>query len=172
MNEYQKMFLEAEYRRISKSVKAWFRSIPVVAVLMFLFSAILTGCTATESVIREYDADGNLVKKTYTSESLVKDVTESTKNKTVIAWENGWAAYLSASTATEEDPTPHVKMFAGKTDKGVISALPNQTGWDGITSAILATHYGLEVSATGIKTSGETEKAKTAGAAETAPATK
>ena len=42
MNEYQKMFLEAEYRRISKSGKAWFRSIPVVAVLMFLFSAILT----------------------------------------------------------------------------------------------------------------------------------
>lgn len=143
-----------------------------IALLVGMAGVFLTGCTSTKSVVTTYDAEGRVTSRTETSESVVKSVTESTKNKTVIAWESGWAAYLSASTATEEDPTPHVKMFAGKTDKGVISALPNQTGWDGITSAILATHYGLEVSATGIKTSGETEKAKTAGAAETAPATK
>lgn len=160
MNEYQKMFLEAEYRRISKSVKAWFRSIPVVAVLMFLFSAILTGCASTKSVILEYDKDGNLVKKTTTSQSLVKDVTQSTKNKTVVAWENGWAAYLSASTSTQEDPTPHVKMWAGKAAKGVISALPDQQNWEGIAKSIAATREDLKVSTSGIeaKDAKETDK--------------
>ena len=76
----------------------------VVLVLALLASALIAaicaGCTATETVIREYDAEGNLLKKTYASESLVKDITESTKNKTLVVWENGWAAYLSASTAT------------------------------------------------------------------------
>ena len=104
-----------------------------------LIAAICAGCTATESVIREYDAEGNLLKKTYTSESLVKDITESTKNKTLVVWENGWAAYLSASTATNDDPTPTVKMWAGKASKGVISAIPDQQNWDGIAATITAT---------------------------------
>ena len=111
-----------------------------------LIAAICAGCTATETVIREYDAEGNLLKKTYASESLVKDITESTKNKTLVVWENGWAAYLSASTATNDDPTPTVKMWAGKTSKGVISALPNQQNWDGIASTITATRENLRVS--------------------------
>ena len=122
----------------------------VVLVLALLASAriaaICAGCTATETVSREYDAEGNLLKKTCTSESLVKDITESTKNKTLVVWENGWAAYLSASTATNDDPTPTVKMWAGKTSKGVISALPNQQNWDGIASTITATRENLRVS--------------------------
>ena len=122
----------------------------VVLVLALLASALIAaicaGCTATETVIREYDAEGNLLKKTYASESLVKDITESTKNKTLVVWENGWAAYLSASTATNDDPTPTVKMWAGKTSKGVISALPNQQNWDGIASTITATRENLRVS--------------------------
>ena len=135
-----------------------------VAILFGLFLlALAAGCTSTRSTTITYDKDGKVVSRTETSDSVVKSITDSTKGKTVVAWESGWAAYLSASTATEEDPAPHVKMFAGKTDKGVISALPNQTGWDGITNAILATHYGLEVTATGIKTSGEAEKVKTGG---------
>lgn len=126
-------------------------AILLLAVCGLAISALTGGCTATETVIREYDAEGNLIKKTYTSESLVKDVTESTKNKTVVAWENGWAAYLSASTSTQEDPTPHVKMWAGKAAKGVISALPNQQNWEGIAATITATREDLRVSASGIE---------------------
>ncbi len=116
-----------------------------------LIAAICAGCTATETVIREYDAEGNLLKKTYTSESLVKDITESTKNKTLVVWENGWAAYLSASTATNDDPTPTVKMWAGKASKGVISALPDQPNWSGIASTITATREDLRVSPSAIE---------------------
>ena len=116
-----------------------------------LIAAICAGCTATETVIREYDAEGNLVKKTYTSESLVKDITESTKNKTLVVWENGWAAYLSASTATNDDPTPTVKMWAGKAAKGVISALPEQQNWEGIAATITATREDLRVSPSAIE---------------------
>ena len=116
-----------------------------------LIAAICAGCTATETVIREYDAEGNLLKKTYTSESLVKDITESTKNKTLVVWENGWAAYLSASTATNDDPTPTVKMWAGKTSKGVISALPDQQNWDGIAATVTATREDLRVSPSAIE---------------------
>ena len=122
--------------------------------VFFCALLVLAGCTATESIVREYDAEGNLIRKTYTSESLVKDVTESTKGKTVVAWENGWAAYLSASTSTQEDPTPHVKMWAGKAAKGVISALPNQQNWEGIAATITATREDLRVSASGMEAEG------------------
>lgn len=122
-----------------------------------LIAAICAGCTATETVVREYDAEGNLVKKTCTSESLVKDITESTKNKTLVVWENGWAAYLSASTATNDDPTPTVKMWAGKTSKGVISALPEQKNWKGIAASITATRENLRVSPSGMEAGGGRE---------------
>jgi len=145
----QEEFKERKTYRVGKAVA-------ILAALLVL--ALAAGCTSTRSVTITYDKDGNIVSRTETSDSIVKSITDSTKGKTVVAWESGWAAYLSASTATEEDPSPHVKMFAGKTDKGVISALPNQQGWDGITSAILATHYGLEVTATGIKSAGGKEE--------------
>lgn len=138
-----------------KTKKAW----EVAGVIILLMLAVaLCGCTATESVIREYDVDGNLVKKTYTSQSIVKDVTESTKKKTVVAWENGWAAYLSASTSTQEDPTPHVKMWAGKAAKGVISALPDQQNWEGIAETIKATREDLKVSASGMEATKSEDK--------------
>lgn len=115
-------------------------------------AALVAGCTATKSTIREFDAAGNLTRETTTSESMVKEVTESTRNKTLIVWENGWAAYLSVSTATTDDPTPTVKMWAGKAAKGVISALPDQQNWDGIAKTITATREDLTVSADGIST--------------------
>lgn len=114
-------------------------------------AALVAGCTATKSTVREYDAAGNLTRETTTSESMVKEVTASTAGKTVIVWENGWAAYLSASTATTDDPTPTVKMWAGKAAKGVISALPDQQNWDGIARTITATREDLTVTADGIE---------------------
>ena len=80
------------------------------------------GClSSTASTVTEYNAEGKVVKITQNSESILKSVTESTKDKTCIVWESGWAAYISASTATTEDPTPTVKMGVGKVDKGAIS---------------------------------------------------
>ena len=133
----------------------------VGAVCALLACIVLAGCTATKSVTVTYDAEGRITSRTESQESVVKEITASTANKTVIAWESGWAAYISGSTATNDDPTPHVKMFAGKTDKGVVSALPNQANWDGIAAAIKATKYELSVSPGGV--SSTTEKKEESG---------
>lgn len=115
-------------------------------------AALLSGClAATRSIVTEYDKDGKVCRVTETSESVVASITKSTAGKTVVAWESGWAAYISASTATLEEPTPTVRMFAGKTDKGVISALPGQQDWTGIARTVTATKYALEVSPNGVK---------------------
>ena len=115
-------------------------------------AVMLSGClVATRATVTEYDKDGKVCRVTETSESVVGSITKSTANKTVVAWESGWAAYISASTATMEEPTPTVRMFAGKTDKGVISALPGQQDWTGIARTVTATKYALEVSPNGVK---------------------
>ena len=118
---------------------------------MAVLTLLLAGCMTSTSTIEEFDAAGHVVKKTVTKESVVKSLTQSTKDKTVVAWESGWAAYLSASTATNDDPTPHVKIFAGKTDKGVISALPEQQDFAGIASVVQATKYDLAVTPEGVQ---------------------
>ena len=111
-------------------------------------AVLLPGCTATRSVITEYDSDGKVVKTTESSESVIHTVTKSTQNKTVIVWEDGWTAYISVSSGTTEDPTPHGKIFAGKVNKGAVSILPNQTGLPGIARIIQATKSDLDVSLT------------------------
>ncbi len=96
-------------------------------ILFFIFSSLgvlLSACASTSSTILEYDASGNVVKRTETSESVIKTITDSTKGKTIIAWDNSWLAGLSVSTATIEDPTPTIKILAGRNDKGVINVLP------------------------------------------------
>ena len=129
------------------------RAIICIAALAALVA--LTGCTATKSTITEIDpTTGKTVKVTETTESVVSTLTKSTANKTVIAWESGWAAYISASMATTEDPTPSVKMFAGKTDKGIISAHKEQKSWDKLAEVIKATKYELELSKDGMKSTG------------------
>ena len=96
--------------------------------LILFFSVLslglLSACASTSSTILEYDASGNVVKRTETSESVIKTITDSTKGKTIIAWDNSWLAGLSISTATTEDPTPTIKILAGRNDKGVINLLP------------------------------------------------
>ena len=96
-------------------------------ILFFLISSLcvlLSACASTSSTILEYDASGNVVKRTETSESVIKTITDSTKGKTIIAWDNSWLAGISASTATAEDPTPTVKILVGRNDKGFINVLP------------------------------------------------
>ena len=76
---------------------------------------VLTGCAATKSTITEYDASGNILKKTETSESVISSVTKSTRNKSVIIWEDGWAGYISVSSGTLDDPTPHGSTIRPRT---------------------------------------------------------
>ena len=132
----------------------------VVFLGLFVLLALAAGCTSTKSTTITYDKDGKITSRTESSESIVKEITESTKGKTVVAWESGWAAYISGSTATNDDPTPHVKLFAGKTDKGVISALPTQSNWEGIAQAIRATKYELQVTTSGVSSQGEKADSK------------
>ncbi len=113
-----------------------------------LILTLATGCASTSSTILEYDASGNVVKRTETSESVIKTVTDSTKNKSVVVWEDGWAAYISVSSGTTEDPTPHGKIFAGKVNKGAISMLPNQSGLAGISTIIQSTKSDVSASLT------------------------
>ena len=115
--------------------------LPLLAVALFL----LTGCAATRSTITEYDASGNILKKTETSESVISSVVKSTKNKSVVIWEDGWAGYISVSSGTMDDPTPHGRIFAGKINKGAVSLLPNQSGLPGIAKIIQATKSDLSV---------------------------
>lgn len=119
---------------------------------------VLTGCASTRSTITEYDATGNIVKTTETSESVIKTVTASTQSKTVVMWEDGWAAYISASSGTTEDPTPHGKIFAGKTNKGAISVLPDQQNLPGIAQIVQATKSDVAIGFDGLSaTSSQTQ---------------
>lgn len=110
----------------------------------------LAGCFApTANTVTEYDSAGNIVRVTETSESVVKSLVESTKDKTVILWDNSFLAYLSASAATMEDPTPTLKMGIGKADKGLISLKHENLNPAEIVSAARAGD--LSLSATGIE---------------------
>ena len=135
---------------------------------------VLTGCAATRSTITEYDASGNILKKTETSESVISSVVKSTKNKSVIIWEDGWAGYISISSGTTEDPTPHGKLFAGKVNKGAVSILPDLFNVVGIAKIIQATKSDLSVSFDGAAsesseiTAGNAKTAQTGGNTEKA----
>ena len=134
---------------------------------------LLSGCAAgtSSSTIIEYDADGRITRKTESAESLAKAITDSTKNKTLVLWESGWTAGISCGVASVDDPTPHVRIFAGKADKGMVSALPDQTGWDGIANAILMTKQDLHIGLTGVANtaSGTAAAEKTAAMSPAAP---
>ena len=112
----------------------------------------LSGCFApTRAVVREFDGEGRLVRECETSESVVASLTKTTASKSVVVWESGWAAYLTATAATLENPTPQIRLFAGKTDRGMISALPGETHWAEIAEAVRATKYDLSVSGDGVR---------------------
>lgn len=130
---------------------------------VLLFGLLLTGCAATRSTITEYDATGNILKKTETSESIIATVTKSTQGKTVVIWEDGWAGYISVSSGTMDDPTPHGKIFAGKVNKGAVSILPTQQNLLGIAKIIQATKSDISMSLTdGVSaTSSEIQSADT-----------
>lgn len=120
--------------------------------LTVLFLALLlAGCSTTETTISVFDEKGNIVEVTTTTERDIFDkVTESTRGKSVIMYTDGWCAYVSCSMITEDDPSPHVKMFAGKHSKGYISILPEQQNLKYFADIIKATKSSLTVNAEGI----------------------
>lgn len=126
----------------------------IMTVFLAVATIVLTGCfTGTTTTITEFDTKGNVVKVTETGESVVKSVVESTKDKTCITWESGWAAYLTATAASTEDPTPTLKIGAGKVDKGVITLHPNHTELQKIIPDVIkSTRQDLTVSTDGVST--------------------
>jgi len=126
--------------------ETWIVFAVAISVLGLL---LLTGCASTKSIITEYDAEGRITKKTESSESVIHTVTKSTQGKTVIMWEDGWAGYISISSGTTDDPTPHGKIFAGKTNKGAVSILPSQQNLLDIAKIIQATKSDLKISLDG-----------------------
>lgn len=131
----------------------------------------LTGCMigGGTTTIKELDANGKVVKETVQKKPFVGYVTDSTKDKTLIIWTSGWVAEVSAAFMNTEDPTPHVKIYAGKLDKGIISAKPDTQNWDGIAKAVVATKQDLNLSLTGI--SGTSSESKAAEKSAIDPAT-
>lgn len=122
---------------------------------------IMSGCTSVHSTVTEFDDSGKIVRCTETSESVIASITKATQNKSVVIWEDGWAGYISVSAGTVEDPTPHGKIFAGKTNKGWISILPTQQGLPGIAKIIQATKSDIALSLEGINsTSSEIQTGK------------
>lgn len=124
----------------------------------FCLAALLSGClSGSPTVVSEFDADGHIVRRTETTESAVKSITESTKNKTIIVWRSGWTAGISVAAYSTEDPSPHLKIWAGKADEGLISALPTQK-WSDLAAVILATKQDITVTAEGITSQNSTSK--------------
>lgn len=122
--------------------------LPVIATGSLLF--LLTGCfTGTTSTVTEYDQNGKIVKVTQTGESVVKSITESTKDKTCITWESGWNAYLHATAATAESPTPTFRIGAGKVDKGKLTLHKDHKDFP-VAEIIKATRSDLEVTTSGV----------------------
>ncbi|MDD5698500.1 MAG: hypothetical protein PHH77_07770 [Victivallaceae bacterium] len=145
-----------------------------LVVLAMLIALLAAGCKTTATVC-EFDQDGKITKKTVTEADAIDKITKSTKNKTIVAWSDGWAAYISASTATTEDPTPTGKIFAGKVARGYISLLKDQQNFGDVAKVIQATKSDLSVSTSGVTSTSsnavETSSNTTATNSETASAT-
>ena len=115
-----------------------------------LAALLLSGCASTRSMVTEFDSAGNITRQTDTSSSIISTLMSSTQNKSVIIWEDGWAAYISCSTGTIEDPTPHGKIFCGKVNKGWVSVHQEQQNVENIASIIKATKSDITVTPEGI----------------------
>ena len=120
-------------------------------VFAVLAAVLLCGCASTRSTITEFDKDGKITKVTESTQSVIQTLMSSTQNKSVIIWEDGWAAYISGSVGTVDDPTPHGKIFCGKVNKGWISVLVDQKNIGEIAEIIQATKSDISVSAEGLK---------------------
>lgn len=120
-------------------------------VLTMIVLGALVGCNSTATVW-EYDKEGNVTKKIVTSKAVVDQITESTKNKTIYIWSNGWVAVVQASMATTDTPTPTIKIYAGNICQGLLSLHKDQKNLDELAKAIKACNSSsLSVTGSGIE---------------------
>lgn len=133
----------------------------LLVALVALFA--LTGCT-TATTVTEYTADGKVAKTTVAESDIVSKITESTKDKMVLAWSNGWAAYVKAEVTevTSGTVTPTGEIFIGKLNKGYLS-IPKSFTVNGIDipAIIAGTHENLSVGFTGASSASDTASANT-----------
>lgn len=118
------------------------------SLALALFCA--AGCT-TKTVVTEFDLEGRVTRTTVTDRDPFDKITESTRDKSVVAWSNGWAAYIRATTATTENPTPTGEIYAGKISKGLLTLHKDQQNADKIPAVIAATREDVTIDMTGIK---------------------
>lgn len=124
----------------------------IFTAVVFILLVFFVGCS-TMSTITTFDDKGNIIKVEKIEKGAIDKLMESVKDKTLVIWKSGWAGYVSASPATTQDPTPTLKIFAGKMDEGYISVHKEalNINWDGIAKVISATSKSLSLSATGIE---------------------
>lgn len=125
----------------------------VIYIATVLAAATFSGCASSASTILEFDANGNVTKKTETSQSILETLVSSTKDKSVVLWEDSLTAYISVSGGTIDDPTPHGKIFAGKVNRGVITLHTDQKCVAHIAEAIQATKSDVAVNLDGVQSS-------------------
>ena len=130
-------------------------------IVLIVATVMLAGCSST-SIITEYDANGNIVKKTETKESVVEQVMASTKDKTVIAFREFYAVGLRAEPSTETLFTFECAYVHKNT--GVISVLKEQQNLDKIANIVYNMKQTDSVSATtsGVSSSSGNSSATTA----------
>lgn len=113
--------------------------------------SLLTGCNST-STITEYDlATGKPIKVTTTSESVIDQVTKSTKDKTCYVWTKGWGGKLNVASCTTDSPIPGFDAELFNLDKGALTIHKDQANLDKLADVIKACNAtALQVSAEGI----------------------
>ena len=123
-----------------------------IFIALFAVLMLVSGCNST-SIITEIDpVTGKVSKVTETSESVIKQITDSTKNKTVYVWSKGWATKISVSMATAENPTPTFRIYAGNIDHGILSLHKDQQNMDKLSEIIKACNSSaLSITAEGVK---------------------
>jgi hypothetical protein len=128
------------------------------AMIILLLAFLMSGCV-TRSTVTTYDKDGKITTITEVTSDVVDKITQSTKDKTVIIWEDGWLAYVSASPGTVEDPTPHGKIWGGRLSKGYMSIHKDHNvkdfNWEGLAKVIASTRGNLTIGPTGISNSND-----------------
>lgn len=96
-------------------------------VILFLVASVIvmTGCLSpTQTQIKEFDpVTGKQIKETTTSESVIKTVTESTKNKLVLISNQSWTGgvYFVPPASDAENAAGVVKAAVMKSDFTMLS---------------------------------------------------
>jgi len=114
-------------------------------------SLLISGCNST-STITEYDlATGKPIKVTTTSESVIDQVTKSTKDKTCYVWTKGWGGKLNVASCTTDNPIPGFDAELFNLDKGALTIHKDQANMDKLADVIKACNAtALQVTAEGI----------------------